>query len=105
MWRCCARRDQGRHFDEAAGRLEAALPQPFTLTAEHEKLRDAAMGPAEFSAVVDAGGVSLRGRIADERMRDAVESLCAVALCAGGQRAAQRWQRARRLDAARHCCA
>ena len=62
-------------FDEAAGRLEAALPQPFTLTAEHEKLRDAAKGPAEFSAVVDAGGVSLRGRIADERMRDAVESL------------------------------
>ena len=27
------------------------------------------------SALVEAGGVSLRGRIADERMRDAVESL------------------------------
>ena len=62
-------------FDEAVGRLEASLPQPFSLTAEHEKAGDAETGPAEFSALVDAGGVSLRGRIADERMRDAVESL------------------------------
>ncbi|WP_374637804.1 OmpA family protein [Paracoccus sp. (in: a-proteobacteria)] len=62
-------------FDETVGRLEAALPQPFTLTAEHEKAGDAQTGPAEFSALVDAGGVSLRGRISDERMRDAVESL------------------------------
>ena len=62
-------------FDEAVGRLDAALPQPFTLSAEHEKTGDAQTGPAEFSALVDAGGVSLRGRIADERMRDAVESL------------------------------
>lgn len=62
-------------FDEVAGRLEAGLPQPFSLTAEHEKPGDRQVGPAEFSALVDAGGVSLRGRIADERMRDAVESL------------------------------
>ena len=62
-------------FDEAVGRLEAALPQPFALSAEHEKAGDTQTGPAEFSALVDASGVSLRGRIADERMRDAVESL------------------------------
>lgn len=62
-------------FDETVGRLEAALPQPFALSAEHEKAGDTETGPAEFSAFVDAGGVSLRGRIADERMRDAVESL------------------------------
>ena len=62
-------------FDEAVGRLETALPQPFALTAEHEKAGDGEKGPAEFSALVDAGGVSLRGRITDERMRDAVESL------------------------------
>lgn len=62
-------------FDEAAGRLESALPPAFSLTAQHEKADDAAKGPAEFTAVVDPGGVSLRGRITDDRMREAVESL------------------------------
>lgn len=62
-------------FDEAVGRLEAALPPAFTLAARHEKPGEVQAGPAEFSAMVDAGGVSLRGRITDERMRDAVESL------------------------------
>lgn len=62
-------------FDEAAGRLEAALPPAFTLTAEHEKPIDAAKGPAEFVVAVDQGGVSLRGRIASDRMREAVESI------------------------------
>lgn len=62
-------------FDEAVGRLEGALPAVFTLTAEHEKKADAVTGPAEFSASVNAGTVMLRGRISDERMRQAVESL------------------------------
>ncbi|WP_223191354.1 OmpA family protein [Paracoccus thiocyanatus] len=63
-------------FNEAAGRLEAALPPPFTLGARHETSgQAAAAGPAEFSAVLAPDGLSLRGRIADERMRDAVESL------------------------------
>lgn len=62
-------------FDETVGRLEAALPPAFTLAARHEKPGEVQAGPAEFSAMVDAGGVSLRGRITDERMRDAVESL------------------------------
>lgn len=66
---------EAARFDEAVGRLEGALPPAFKLTAEHEAARDADAGPAEFSAVVDGGGVSLRGRIADERMRDVVESL------------------------------
>jgi len=66
---------EAARFDEAVGRLEAALPPAFTLSARHEKPGEAEAGPAEFSAVVDSGGVSLRGRITDERMRDAVESL------------------------------
>ncbi|KRW94896.1 flagellar motor protein MotB [Paracoccus sp. MKU1] len=66
---------EAARFDEAAGRLEAALPPAFTLAARHEKPGEAEAGPAEFSALVDPGGVSLRGRITDERMRDAVESL------------------------------
>ncbi len=66
---------EATQFDEAVGRLEAALPPAFTLAARHEKPGEAEAGPAEFSALVDPGGVSLRGRITDERMRDAVESL------------------------------
>lgn len=62
-------------FDEATGRLQAALPAGFTLTAQHEKPDSAAQGPAEFVAVVDHGSVSLRGRITDDRMREAVESM------------------------------
>lgn len=62
-------------FDEAAGRLQAALPPGFNLTAQHEKPDAAAQGPAEFVAVVDHGSVSLRGRITDDRMREAVESM------------------------------
>ncbi len=62
-------------FDEAAGRLEGALPAGFTLKAEHEKRPEIAPGAAEFSASVHAGTVMLRGHITDQRMRDAVESL------------------------------
>lgn len=62
-------------FDEVAGRLEAALPDVFTLSAEHEEATKGEAGPAEFSAVADSSGVALRGRITDERMREAVESL------------------------------
>ncbi|SFA54517.1 OmpA-OmpF porin, OOP family [Paracoccus halophilus] len=62
-------------FDEAVGRLQGALPPAFTLSARHEQASAAGRGPAEFSAVVDAGGVSLRGLVLDERMRGVVESL------------------------------
>lgn len=59
-------------FDEAVARLQAALPRVFTLTATLEQ--EGAEGPTEFSAMSDGGRVVLRGRIAEERMRDAVES-------------------------------
>ncbi|MDS9466527.1 OmpA family protein [Paracoccus sp. MBLB3053] len=62
-------------FDAAVGRLEGALPALFTLTSEQEKKVEAATGPVEFSAARVDDGVQLRGRIADERMRDAVDSL------------------------------
>lgn len=59
-------------FDEAVARLQAALPGVFSLTATLEQ--EGSEGPTEFSAVSDHGRVVLRGRIADTRMRDAVES-------------------------------
>ena len=62
-------------FDEATGRLQAALPAGFNLTAQHEKPDAAAQGPAEFVAVVHHGKVALRWRITDDRMREAVESM------------------------------
>ena len=62
-------------FDEVVGRLEAALPAVFSLQAEHEKAQSTAAGPVEFTASVAAdGSIGLRGRITDDRMRDAVES-------------------------------
>ncbi|AGT07542.1 OmpA family protein [Paracoccus aminophilus] len=61
-------------FDETVGRLQAALPRLYSLTAVIEQ-GGQTEGPAEFSAVSDAKGrVVLRGRITDQRMREAVES-------------------------------
>jgi OOP family OmpA-OmpF porin len=62
-------------FDEAVGRLEAGLPPGFTLSSDHEVKVVAPQGPAEFSASLNGGGVMLRGRIGDDRMRQTVESL------------------------------
>lgn len=63
-------------FDEQVGRLEAALPEVFTLQAVLDRPVAPTPPPAEFTATRDAGGaVTLRGRIADDRMREAVESL------------------------------
>ncbi len=61
-------------FDTAAGRLETTLPPVFSLTATHEQAPSGAMLPAEFTATRTPDGVQLRGRITDERIRDAVES-------------------------------
>ncbi len=64
---------QGK-YDEVVGRVQAALPKLYTLTATMAK-GAAEEGPADFSAVAtDSGSVVLRGRITDQRMRDAVES-------------------------------
>lgn len=65
---------EAAHFDEVSALLETALPQPFALTARRAE-GDQPEGPAEFTAQVPRPGhVVLRGRIADERMRDTVES-------------------------------
>lgn len=63
-------------FDRVVGELETALPDVFSLTATLEKLPDAQPeGPANFTAVLSAetGKVELRGRLADEMTRLAVE--------------------------------
>lgn len=62
-------------FDEAVGRLQGALPVMFTLQPRHETEAETVAGPAEFSAVTEGHGVTLRGRITDDRMRAAVESI------------------------------
>ncbi|WP_347266975.1 OmpA family protein [Paracoccus sp. (in: a-proteobacteria)] len=61
--------------DAAAASLKAALPEGFTLTADHETGDAAVAPPPAFSATLTPRGVTLDGRIASERMRAAVESL------------------------------
>lgn len=61
-------------LDETVARLQSALPAIYSLTASIATA-GSGQGPAEFSAVAaDSGSVVLRGRITDQRMRDAVES-------------------------------
>lgn len=64
-------------YDRAAGGLQGALPSVFTLTAVHTapEPEPAEAGPAEFTATRVPTGIALRGRITDEAMRQAVESL------------------------------
>lgn len=62
-------------FDRVVGELQAGLPDVFSLTATLERKSDATAGPAEFTAALDPQGqVVLRGRLTDERLRDAVDS-------------------------------
>ncbi len=64
-------------FDRIVGELESNLPEVFSLKAELTKKADAlpAGGP-EFSAVLSSKGqVQLRGRLSDERLREAAEIL------------------------------
>lgn len=80
------RADEGTNpslFDRAAGELEAALPPVFSLQAilpvadAAENSGDAA--PPEFTAIRSPEGqVQLRGRMADEATRSAVESYAAA---------------------------
>lgn len=72
-------------FDRVVGELEAALPDVFSLTATLEKAENAALGPAEFTAVLvkDSGKVELRGRLADEVQRAAVDSFAKAAFGSG----------------------
>ncbi|MFD1912712.1 OmpA family protein [Halodurantibacterium flavum] len=65
-------------FDRVVGELQTALPEVFSLRAvlpERPVENAAPQGPAEFTAVLnEEGRVQLRGRVADERMRDAVDN-------------------------------
>lgn len=62
-------------FAEVVATLEQTLPSVFSLQAQHEEKNDATHGPAEFVATLSSdGGLSMRGRIADQQMREAVDS-------------------------------
>lgn len=68
-------------FDRVVGELEADLPPVFSLTATLEKAENATQGPAEFTAVLapETGRLELRGRIADDLQRSAVDSFAKAA--------------------------
>lgn len=62
-------------FAEVVATLEQTLPPVFSLQAQHEEKTDATQGPAEFVASLSGDGrLSIRGRIADQQMREAVDS-------------------------------
>ena len=66
-------------FDRVVGELESNLPEVFSLhavlTPKQAEVAGAPVVP-EFTATLNADGrVDLRGRLGDERSRDAVESL------------------------------
>jgi OmpA-OmpF porin, OOP family len=63
-------------FDRVVGELESNLPDVFSLKAVRAEAASApgADAPPEFTATLAKdGNIQLRGRITDERMRDAVE--------------------------------
>lgn len=64
-------------FDAAAGRLQQSLPPVFSLQSRLETVPDAApQGPPEFTATLSGAGVlDMSGRISDDRMREAVDSV------------------------------
>lgn len=72
-------------FDRVVGDLEAALPDVFSLNASLDKTENTALGPAEFTATLapDSGKVELRGRLADEVQRTAVDSFAKAAFGSG----------------------
>jgi OOP family OmpA-OmpF porin len=64
-------------FDRVVGELQAALPQVFALTATLTPSEaPVAAGPAEFTAVLNGEGrVELRGRVSDDLLRSAADSV------------------------------
>ena len=72
-------------FDRVVGELEAALPDIFSLTATLDKTANTTQGPAEFTASLAAQTrkVELRGRLADDLQRAAVDSFAKAAFGAG----------------------
>lgn len=63
-------------FDRVVGELQSALPEVFSLNVTLERKATApAAGPAVFTAKLEESGqIELRGRLTDERLRDAVAS-------------------------------
>ena len=63
-------------FDRVVGELQSALPEVFSLNVTLERKATApAAGPAVFTAKLEENGqIELRGRLTDERLRDAVAS-------------------------------
>ena len=63
-------------FDRVVGELQSALPEVFSLNVTLERKDTApAAGPAVFTAKLEESGqIELRGRLTDERLRDAVAS-------------------------------
>ncbi|WP_282601952.1 OmpA family protein [Paracoccus sp. PARArs4] len=65
-------------FEQAVARLEQRLPAVFSLDATLEQAEPRAAAPIEFLATLtDQGTLSMRGRMADEQMRQAVSSFAA----------------------------
>ena len=64
-------------FDRVVGELESNLPEVFSLKAELlKKALGVPAGGPEFSATLSSAGlVQLRGRLSDERLREAAETL------------------------------
>lgn len=62
-------------FNEVTGNLEQVLPPVFSLQAQLEQAPDMQAGPAEFTAnMASDRTLTMRGRITDQRMREAVDS-------------------------------
>jgi OOP family OmpA-OmpF porin len=62
-------------FDKVVGELESNLPEVFSLKAELQKKPETGTGVPEFSATLSADGqVQLRGRVSDDRQREALEN-------------------------------
>lgn len=74
-------------YDRALGQLRAELPDVFSLAANiAQKSTASAAGPVEFTAALapSTGQVELRGRLTDERVQQAIESV-AKALFGSGR--------------------
>lgn len=62
-------------FDKVVGELESNLPQVFSLTAERERSLAETSATPQFMAILSENGrVELRGRVSDQRAREAVET-------------------------------
>jgi OOP family OmpA-OmpF porin len=67
-------------FDKVVGELETGLPDAFSLSSTLEKAEASIQGPVEFTATLSSTGkVELRGRLADDLQRQAVDAFARAA--------------------------